>query len=80
MTEIEYLRIVKSNLEVELRAALKDAEQGEKGSRFWREAFERIADDVGDLMRAARAGEQITEEQLASVLDREACAGAVDDP
>jgi hypothetical protein len=70
MTEIEWLRIVKTNLEGDLAAARKSAKSNEASARFWRESFERIADDVGDLMRAARAGETITEAQLAAVLDR----------
>jgi predicted DNA-binding protein len=74
MSEIEWLRMVKKSLECDLAAARKSAESNEKSARFWREAFERIAADVGDLMLAARAGEQIAEEHLAGVLDREALA------
>jgi hypothetical protein len=75
MTEIEWLRMAKKNLEGDLAETRREAKSSEASARFWRESFERIAYDVGDLLQLVRAGGRVTEEHLAGVLDREAQAG-----
>jgi hypothetical protein len=80
MTKDEWLRMRKENLETDLAETRQSLGRSRRSANFWRAAFERIADDVGDLMRAARAGEVVTAEQLEGILDREAEAGRDKDP
>jgi spore germination protein YaaH len=76
VTEDEWLRMRKENLEADLAETRQSLDRSRRSANFWRAAFEHIADDVGDLMRAARAGQVVTAEQLEGILDREAEAGA----